>query len=179
MDNGERSYRRFLCGYESAFDEILTQYRLSLIFFIDRIVGDPDAAEDIAIDVFVDLWVHPRRYDFRCSLKSYLFMRGRCLALDYLRCRKHLSGQDVPKDLPSRQDLEAQVLLDEQKQALNRALTQLPEDMRQALHLIYFEDLSYAEAALVMKRSKKQVDNLLYRGKQQLRTILQKEGVEL
>jgi RNA polymerase sigma-70 factor (ECF subfamily) len=106
-------------------------------------------------------------------------MRGRCLALDYLRRRKRLSGQSIPEDLPSRQDLEAQFLLDEQKQALNRALTQLPEDMRQALHLIYFEDLSYAEAALVMKRSTKQVDNLLYRGKQQLRTILQKEGVEL
>jgi RNA polymerase sigma-70 factor (ECF subfamily) len=177
MDNGERSYRRFLCGYESAFDEILTQYRLSLIFFIDRIVSDPDASEDIAIDVFVDLLVHPHRYNFRSSLKSYLFMRGRCLALDYLRRRKHLSGQTIPEDLPSQQDLEAQILQDEQKQALHRALKQLPEDMQQALHLIYFDGLSYAETALVMKRSPKQVDNLLYRGKAQLRAILKKEGV--
>lgn len=44
MDNGESSYRRFLLGDEAALDEILERYRLHLIFFIDRIVHDPDTA---------------------------------------------------------------------------------------------------------------------------------------
>ena len=179
MDNGESSYRRFLNGDETAFDEILNQYRLSLIFFIGRIVHDPDAAEDIAIDVFVDLLAHPRRYDFRISLKSYLFMRGRSLALDYLRRRKHLSAQDIPVHLTAETNLEAQLLLSEQKKALHLALCTLPDAMQQALHLVYFEELSYADAAKIMKLSAKQVDNLLYRGKERLRTILKTEGVEL
>ena len=53
-----------------------------------------------------------------------------------------------------------------------------PEDMAEALYLMYFEDLSYEEIARVMKVSKKQVDNLLYRGKKQLRAILEEGGIE-
>ena len=43
---------------------------------------------------------------------------------------------------------------------------------------MYFEDLSYEEIARVMKRTKKQVDNLLYRGKQRLRAILEEGGID-
>lgn len=179
MDNGESSYRRFLLGDEAALDEILERYRLHLIFFIDRIVHDPDTAEDIAIDVFVYLLTHPRRYHFKVPLKTYLFMLGRSRALDYLRRRKFLSPDPIPADQPDPWDLETQLLTDERNKALHAALKTLPADMQQALHLVYFEELSYEQTAAVMKKNKKQVDNLLYRGKERLRAILRKEGMEL
>ena len=48
--------------------------------------------------------------------------------------------------------------------------------MRDLKHLIYFEDMTYEEAAKVMKKNRKQVDNLLYRAKKELRIILGKDG---
>lgn len=174
MSADEMLYRRYLQGDEAAFDEMLQEYRLSLIFFIQRIVGDPDTAEDIAIDVFVDLLVHPKRYDGRLSLKNYLFMRGRSLALDHLRRSKRHSALPVTEQ-PDSNDLESQLMLSDEKRALNDALKTLPEDMQQALHLCYFENLNYEQTARIMKRTVKQVDNLLYRGKNRLRCILQKE----
>ena len=48
--------------------------------------------------------------------------------------------------------------------------------MRVVIHLVYFEDLTYDEAAKVMKKNRKQVDNLLYRAKKELRIILGKDG---
>ena len=42
--------------------------------------------------------------------------------------------------------------------------------------VVYFEDLTYDEAAKVMKKNRKQVDNLLYRAKKELRIILGKDG---
>lgn len=58
MDNGACSYRRFLSGDESAFDEIMKELFHGLVFFVDRYVHDVHAAEDIAIDAFSDLIVH-------------------------------------------------------------------------------------------------------------------------
>ena len=52
-------------------------------------------------------------------------------------------------------------------------------EQRLAVHLIYFEELSYEEAARVMKKNSKQVDNLLYRAKKTLRDILGEEGEQL
>ena len=179
MDNGASSYRRYLDGDEAAFDEILKSYRDNLTFFINRYVHDPDAAEDLAIDTFMYLIVHPWRYHFMVPLKTYLFMIARSRALDYLKHRKKLNMipiEEVSTMVSDGISLEELILLDERKQALNRALSQLSGEMQTAVHLVYFEDLTYEDAAKVMKKNKKQVANLLYRAKEKLRTILGKDG---
>ena len=72
--------------------------------------------------------------------------------------------------------LEETVLDSEEKRQLNQAMNRIPEDYRMALHLVYFEELSYEEAGKVMKKNRKQVENLVYRGKNAARAILEKEG---
>ena len=52
------------------------------------------------------------------------------------------------------QEIEETMYIDERKKALNAALEQLPADMRAAVHLVYLEEMSYAQAARVMKKVK-------------------------
>ena len=181
MDNGASSYRRFLNGDENAFAEIMQELFHSLVFFINRFVQDIHAAEDIAIDSFSDLIVHKHRYNFQVTLKTYLFMIGRSRALDYIRHRKTITFVELDEacTLQDTQSLEEQILADSRKKAVHRALAQLPEEMQVAVHLVYFEDLSYDQAAKVMKKNRKQVDNLLYRAKKELGIILGKDGEQL
>lgn len=182
MDNAASSYRRFLDGDRDAFDEIMKELFDSLVFFIDRIVRDTAAAEDIAIDAFSDLIVHRHRYHFRVTLKTYLFMIGRSRALNFIKHRGKIAMLPLSEAehlCEDREDLEEHLLADERKRAVNAALAQLPEEMQVAVHLVYFEELSYEEAAAVMKKNRKQVDNLLYRAKSSLRAILGKEGEQL
>ena len=179
MDNGASSYRRFLDGDESAFDGIMQELFHNLVFFINRYVQNIHAAEDLAIDTLTDLLVHRHRYNFKVTLKTYLFMIARSRALDYLKHRGKLTTVEISEVEGTLTDgitLEELILLDERKQLLNRALKQLPEDMQLAVHLVYFEDLTYDDAARVMKKNRKQVANLLYRAKEKLRAILGKDG---
>ena len=177
MDNGASSYRRYLNGDEEAFRQIVKDYFDNLVFFIDRYVHDYAAAEDIAIDAFTELIVHKHRYNFKVSLKTYLFMIGRSRALDYIKHRGKLQMVELteaePEEGPS---LEEIVLEDQRKRAVHEAMEQLSEELRVAVHLVYFEQLSCDEAARVMKKNRKQVYNLLYRAKNALRTILGEEG---
>ena len=178
MDNGASSYRRFLDGDESAFDDIMKELFHSLVFFIDRYVHNFHTAEDIAIDAFSDLIVHKHRYNFKVTLKTYLFMIGRSRALDYLRRRRVIDFVELSQvyDLADEKTLEKVVLSDERKRVINAAMEKLPEEVRIVIHLVYFEGMTYAEAAKVMKKNSKQVDNLLYRGKKELSIILGKDG---
>lgn len=175
MDYGESSYRRFLEGDETAFDSIVTTYRPGLILFINRFVRNLETAEDIAIDVFVEVLIHPKRYHFQASLKTYLYMMGRSRALDALRRGNCLPTTELPEDLAAEEELEETVFRDQRKRALRSALAELPEQMQQAVYLVYFEDMGYEEAAAVMQKSRKQIDNLLYRAKAALRDKLGKE----
>ena len=182
MDNGASSYRRFLDGDESAFDGIMQELFHNLVFFINRYVQDLHAAEDLAIDTLTDLLVHRHRYNFKVTLKTYLFMIGRSRALDYIKRKKtvefvSLAAAEVLPDTGL--TLEETVLSDRRKQAVNSAISKLPRDMQEAIHLIYFEELSYEDTAKVMNKNKKQVDNLLYRAKKELRILLGEDGEHL
>ena len=179
MEQDAASYRRWLDGDEAAFAEIVREFRDPVTFLIQRYVHDLCAAEDIAADVFMELVVHPRRYRFNASFKTYLFMLARSRSIDWLRHKNRrptVSLADAEELLADETDLEAQVLRDEQAHRLHEALAKLPEDQQIAVHLVYFEERSYADTAHIMKKSRKQVDNLLYRAKQTLRALLSEEG---
>ena len=141
--------------------------------------------------------LHPGRFRFQCSLKTWLFSIGRNKAISYIRKQakvtcvepgeagrlmegrgwdasfnpNYVSGQQM------QETLEETVLRGEEKQALSRAMERISRDYSTAIHLVYFEELTYEEAGRVMKKSRKQIENLIYRGKQALRKILEEEGI--
>ena len=105
-------------------------------------------------------------------------MLGRSRALNYIKHRKVIDFVELTEavNTAEQESLEEIILSDERKRIVNNALELLTDDMRVVVHLIYFEDLTYDEAAKVMKKNRKQVDNLLYRAKKELRIILGKVG---
>ena len=44
------------------------------------------------------------------------------------------------------------------------------------MYLVYIDGCNYSGAAKILGKSEKQITNLVYRGKQSLKTILEKEG---
>ena len=171
--SGEDKYRLFLNGDEDAFDRIMCEYFDGLIFFINRYVNDPHTAEDIAIDVFAYIAENRRKYNFKVSLKTYIYMIGKSRAFNLIKHRKRHAAEELHENI-SAEDLspENAFLKSEQARILN-----LPPDMRAAVHLVYFEGLSYKETAGILKKSAKQVDNLLCRAKAAIRKEFEKEDI--
>lgn len=178
MDNGESSYRRFLNGDERAFSEIIELHKDNLIFFINRYVRNIAVAEELAEDVFAELLIHKRRYNFKTSLKTYIFTIGRNKAVSYVRkCVRHPEcAYEYIENESDRRSLEDEFIQKERERELHKALDKLNEDYRTVLHLIYFEEMSYANAAKVMKKNTKQIENLVYRAKNTLKKELEKEA---
>ena len=72
--------------------------------------------------------------------------------------------------------LEQKILDNEEKRQLAEAMDALKAEYRIALHLVYFEGLSYEETGKIMKKGRKQVENYVNRGKRALREILEERG---
>lgn len=179
MGNGESSYHRFLNGDKGAFSEIIDIYRKNLIFFINRYLNNLSLSEELAEDCFVELIVHPHRFNFKNSLKTYLFTIARNKAVDLIR-KNRLSMPDGEELLLNASEdyveFEEEIFKNEEKKLLHSSMHKLNSDYLTALHLIYFEDMSYETAGKVMKKSRKQMENIVYRAKIALRTVLEKEG---
>ena len=81
-------------------------------------------------------------------------------------------------DISNKDDIENNHIKAEDKKQLLNAMSKLNPDYRQVLYLVYFEGFTNAETASIMKKSERQVRNLLYRSKIALKEILLREGFE-
>ncbi len=175
--NGAECYRRFLDGDEDGIVEIIRDYKDGLILYLNGIVGNIHTAEDLMEETFVKLVVKKPRYSEKFSFKTWLYTIGRNAALDYLRHNSRKSDTPVDElEIADKENLELSYIKEEQKIMVHRALANLKADYRQVLYLSFFEELSNEETAAVMRKSKRQVENLLYRAKLSLKNELEKEG---
>ena len=180
MDNGASSYRRFREeGDESGLAEIIDTYRDGLIFYLNSYVCNILVAEELAEDVFVLLGTKKPKDKGKGSFKTWLYTIGRHVAVDYLRHRKKMADtpvEELENCLTEEEGVERAYLKEEQKIALHRAMRSLKAEYRQVLYLTYFDGFSNAEAAQAMDKSVRQIENLLYRAKQSLKSQLEKEN---
>lgn len=174
MDNGACSYRRFLDGDDEGFVQIVKEYKDGLMLFINGYVGNVYVAEELMQDCFFKLLTKKPRFTPKHTFKSWLYTIGRNMALNYIR-RK---GDTVELNelVADEQDVLREYISKETRLEVLSALKKLNADYRQVLWLVYFEGMSPSDAAYAMKKSPRQISNLLYRAKAALKTILEKEG---
>ncbi len=180
MDNGASSYRRFLQGDDQGIVEIIRDYKDGLMFFLNRYVNDLPLAEELTEDTFFRLVT--RRPRFRGeSFKTWLYTVGRNIALNELKRRRRISGRP-PEETeglwPGEKDAEQVFLRQEQKLQLHRALQRLSADYAAVLHLKFFEELPNEQIARVLKKTRRQVENLTYQAKLALKRELEQEGFD-
>ena len=179
MDNGASSYRRFREGDDDGIVQIIKDHKDGLIFYLNSIVQNVHVAEDLMEDTFVKLIAKRPRFSGKSTFKTWLYSIGRNVALDYLRKNARLntvSPEEVLALKADEADVARQYLQTERKFQVHNALKQLNKDYRQVLVLIYFEDFENDQVAAILKKSNKQVENLVCRAKRSLKSELEKEG---
>ena len=171
-------YRRYVDGDESALGAIVREYSDSMMLFTCSLVKSIRDAEEIVSDAFVQIAVKKRAFRGDAQLKTYLFSICRNRAVDVIR-KNARRGEIASLDPEMEADvetLEGRVLRTERNEKLHAAIDELCEEYRVALYLVYFEGMSHDEAAKIMKKSRKQTENLIFRARRALRAILEKEG---
>ncbi|MBP5332406.1 MAG: sigma-70 family RNA polymerase sigma factor [Lachnospiraceae bacterium] len=187
-ETDEALFYRYLDNNENAALKILLErYREDLAFFICGFVRNMTDAEDIMMDAFALAASGTAKFAGKSSFKTWLFAIGRNLALKHLR-KKHFlffslnddrfseTGSEMGETVAARDGLpETEILRNERNRQLYEAMNKISPEYRQVLHLTYFEEMGNDEVAFVMKKNKKQVYNLIARGKQALKDVLQRD----
>lgn len=179
MDNGASSYRRFLDGDDNGLAEIVRDYKDGLILYLNGFVNNISVAEELMEETFFKIITKKPRFHAKYTFKTWLYTIGRNVAIDHLRHSAKLPAvpiEEVQRLIKDEADLEIMYIAEERKITVHRALKKLHPDYRQVLCLIYLEGFSGEEAAVVMRKSSRQMKNLLYRAKKALKTELEREG---
>lgn len=175
---------RLKSGHDPALNALMDRHAAALFGFLSRWVGDEDAANDLSQEAFVR--VYQKRASFQEGLRfsTWLFTIAANLARNHLRARGRRA--EVPLDFGSGDEPgiserpipeaglspDQQAVRGEQQVAVRQAVSELPEDLREAVVLCELEDRSVAEAATILQTTVKAVESRLYRARGRLRERL-------
>ncbi|MGE0076649.1 MAG: RNA polymerase sigma factor [Bacteroidales bacterium] len=186
MDEGTLVQRVVDNNDHKAFTELMDKYQRMVVTTCRGFVGSYHEAEDLAQDVFVELYESISSFRSESKLSTWIYRIAVNKSLNYLRKKKREAlflgfnfwskddGRENNLQIMSSVDSEADysIISTEERQLLKGAINKLPENQRVALILSRYQDLSYKEIAEVMEVSVSSVESLLFRAKTNLRKLI-------
>ena len=150
---------RIRAGDQAAFRRFFDRYHRMLFHFLVRRGVRDAVAEDLVQQAFVRIWEHRSEIDPARSLRAYLFRMAYTRALNHFRdTAKFDEAADTSLHASAKEaDQEAAYRL--AREALQRAVDELPERRRAVFELCFMEELTYREAAEVLGVSVKTIEN--------------------
>lgn len=177
MDNGASFYADYLNGDDEGFYRIVREYYDGLTMYVYGIVGDFFRAEEVADDTLLKLSVKKPPFRGASSFRTWLYSIGKKTAIDSLRRSGPVhTGEGLDENTPSDSDPESDYIKDERNRQLYKALGKLDPEYREVLYLSFFEDMSADDIAVVMRKKRNYVYQIVFRAKKALKEELEKEG---
>lgn len=170
-------------GNEQAFSLLVQTYQNMVFNTILGIVQQLEEAEDVAQEVFIQVYQSIGGFRGDAKLSTWLYRIAVTKALDFERSKKAKKRINTLKNLVGIGEIIENYIpdfhhpginLDKKEEAivLFKAIKQLPENQRVAFILIKTEGLSYSLTAQVLGTSEKGVEGLMHRAKENLRKLL-------
>ena len=159
-------------GDGAAFQTLYYRYYQALFSFVFQRVRSQEQTKDFLQEVFTRLWEKRSRIDSAKSIRAYLYRIANNLIIDQVRKG---SSERAYRTKMLRSSLSQSDEAIETKTAVEFALNNLPDKMRQVFALSRYEGLTYAEIAQVCDVSVKTVESRMSQALQRLRTELSDE----
>jgi len=162
-------------GDSDAFTELFRRHYPAIHAFAYRLALCPGAADDIAQDTFVHAARALATFRRDASFKNWLYAIAANLARDLHRSRSRRQAREqqlallAPDPRHAHRDHAA---TDSAHAAVRDALVRLSSEQREAVALVYFENLSHAEAARVLGCAESTVSWRVFRAKSRLKKLL-------
>lgn len=174
-------------GDETAFYELVRRYRTPITNYVNRMLNDYEMAVDLAQETFIRIYANAHRYRADHNFSTYIYRIATNLAISELRRRKRWKLMSVVSFFPStdgadegadldiadeRPSPDAELLEDERRQAIKRAVASLPEKYRAALVLRDIEGFEYERISEILQLPLGTVKSRINRARNLLREKL-------
>ncbi|MCI0358743.1 MAG: sigma-70 family RNA polymerase sigma factor [Planctomycetaceae bacterium] len=149
-------------GDRDLFAELVRRYERELFSYLRRYLGDAEMAEDAFQAAFLQVHLKCAKFEAGRAFRPWLYTIATNQAIDAQRRSRrhrmvsldragHTEGEEVGKLLDllvsSEASPTAQLTADERKDWIGRAISELPQPLRDVILLVYFQNLKYREAA--------------------------------
>jgi RNA polymerase sigma-70 factor (ECF subfamily) len=179
-DSDENLIKAIAAGDEGAMRTLCACHNVRVFRFISRLVTEPGAAEDLVSEVFIDVWGQASRFEGRSQVTTWILSIARFKALSALHRRRRRDAElddaameliedtaDSPEQTVLNSDLSAQ---------LRTCLSQMSQEHREVIDLVYYREKTIEEVADIMGTPKNTVKTRMHYARKQLAGLLSTHG---
>lgn len=174
---------RFQKGEVGAFQQLFQKYSSSVVNFASHFLGNRARAEEIAQEVFLQVYRWQTKYEAKAKFSTWLFKiaHNHCLnevrkgeyrvSIESIGPQEDADGDERERQLPDTNPSKGEDILAAKQAAkrIEKILQRVPETQRTALMLSRLEGMSYQEVAEVLGVTEKAVKSLVFRATQSLK----------
>jgi len=167
-------------GSRDAFDELVRRYQGPIVNLARALTAGSADAEDLGQEVFVRAWRSISSFRGDSTFRTWLYR----VALNVIHSHRSRLGRvrrlfvaptdpdagDPLERAPDGADFESELV---RRDAIDRALGALPEELRDAVTLRDIQGLDYREIAAALHVPIGTVESRIFRARQRLRPLLE------
>jgi RNA polymerase sigma-70 factor, ECF subfamily len=179
---------RALSGREDGFEELVRRYQRPIVAYVYRMVGDYDAALDLAQEVFIKVYNSLGRYRPEFKFSTWIYRIAHNAAIDHLRRQGATRTEEIEVEGPEGTTFEKPLASKaptpeqetergERRAEIEEVVAQLPPAYRELIVLRHSHDLSYDEIAEVTSLPLGTVKNRIFRAREAMRELLVARGI--
>jgi RNA polymerase sigma-70 factor (ECF subfamily) len=171
--------RSIAAGDQLALHALYERANRPVFTLAARITGGREAAEEVTLDVFHDVWRKASRYDpMNGTVLGWIMNQARSRAIDRIRFEQRKKRSDpAPASAAEESAACAPDPVEQAEQAtlLQRALVSLSAAERKAIEAAFFEDLTHVEVAARLNEPLGTIKTRIRSGLHKLRAALASE----
>ena len=139
-------------GDKLAMRTLYARHNVKVYRFVLRLVGDACKAEDIASDVFLDVWRQAGSFEGRCQVATWILAIARFKSLSALRQRREETLDDGVAETIADEADDPEVAMQKKTDGavLRACIAQLSADHREVIDLVYYHEMSVEEVAKIL-----------------------------
>jgi RNA polymerase sigma-70 factor (ECF subfamily) len=160
---------------KEGFEMLFKQHYEPLCAYVNGVLKDYDASEEVVQDLFVKMWVKRKSIPADSSIKAYIYRAAHNLALNQV---KHIAIKEQYKQYNKEEMIVAgqnpgiPAEENELHEMVLRAIDKLPTERKKIFIMSRHDDLKYKEIAEKLNISVKTVENQMGKALSTLRTEL-------
>lgn len=160
---------RSIAGDEAAFERLVAMHHGRVHYFVNRLLGDADRADDVMQHVWMSVYRQLPKLRSTQAFVVWLYQIARNQAYRALKVKleqeaKFTSIEEIGDEIPARDSS----LSEQTAELVHAALQRLSREHREALTLCYLEEMTYQEIADVLACSVGTVKSRIFYGKKAL-----------
>ncbi|MEM7775342.1 MAG: sigma-70 family RNA polymerase sigma factor [Pseudomonadota bacterium] len=179
-DGDAQLVARLAEGDRTALSVLFARHHTRIYRFLVRLTGNDAIADELANEVFLELWRKPAAFKGQARVSTYLFAIARFKAISVRRKRSEAAlDEETMTELVDDSDTpEVASQKSDKSKLLEDAVNALPEEFRVVVDLAYYQELSMSEIASILEIEEATVRTRMFRARKRLAVSLTEAGVD-